>query len=435
MIIAPKAQTGPVTIHLRRVIVTCPFSPARPTVVTPPTPCGDLAILRPRRRHPSCPMRYPILLSCLPTLLFAAAPQLPGVDEAMQLHVDQGVISGAVTLVISRDRILHLAATGFADREAARPMRPDTVFNIMSMTKPVTAVALLQLQEAGKLHVDDLVARYIPAFADLKTPSGQPANLTLSHLMTHTSGLGEGERNQPAGSLAELVDRALASPMQFEPGAKWKYCQSGLNTAGRIIEIVSGLRFDVYLRRHIFDPLAMSDTTHYPDEARQKRLATLYRRDSETDRAVPQPMPLDLASAARAPLANAGLYSTALDYARFCQMLLNQGQLNGVRILRPETVRLLRTPRTADPKAGFVPGSAWGIGVIVVTEPQGVTAPLAEGTFGHGGAYGTQAWIDPTQGVAYVLMIQRQNYGNGDASDVRRDFQVAAAHALRGDAP
>lgn len=372
-----------------------------------------------------------ILASLSVAGLARAAPELPGVAAAMQKHVDAGVISGAVTIVITPEEVLHSAATGFSNRETDRAMRPDALFEIKSMTKPVTAVALLQLQEAGKLHVDDLVSKHIPGFAALKTPSGKPANLTISHLMTHTSGLGEGGRNIPAPDLATLVKRALIDKMQFEPGAKWKYCQSGINTAGRIIEIVSGLTLDAYMVQHIFEPLQIHDTTHYPDAKLQRRLVTLYRRDNETGRAVPQVMPANLASHDRAPLANSGLFTTAADYARFCQMLLNDGELDGQRILRPETVRFLQTPRTTDPNAGFVPGSAWGVGVIVVTEPQGVTSSLSIGTFGHGGAYGTQAWIDPKKGVAYVLMIQRQNYGNGDASDVRRDFQMAAFTALR----
>lgn len=376
-------------------------------------------------------MKCSIFIALLSATFVAAEPQLPGVVTAMENQIASDAISGAVTMVVAKDKTLHLAATGFANREDQRPMLPDTVFNIMSMTKPVTAVALMQLHEAGRLNVDDLVAQYIPAFADLKTPSGKPANLTISHLVTHTSGLGEGGRNIPAHSLAELVDRALASPMQFEPGAKWKYCQSSINTAGRIVEIVSGLSFDQYLLKHIFEPLGMHDTTHYPDVHQQHRLATLYRRDNETGRAIPQSVPSDLASHDRAPLANAGLFTTAPDYARFCRMLLNEGELDGVKILRPESVQLLRTPRTTDPDAGFVPGSAWGVGVIVVTEPQGVTSMLSPGTFGHGGAYGTQAWIDPTRGVAYIMMVQRQNYGNGDNSDVRLEFQKAAFSALR----
>jgi CubicO group peptidase (beta-lactamase class C family) len=145
----------------------------------------------------------------------------------------------------------------------------------------------------------------------------------------------------------------------------------------------------------------------------------------------PVPPRLDLASHNRPPLATSGLYSTAGDYARLCQMLLNGGELNGRRYLKPDAVKLFSTPRTGDLKAGFVPGSAWSLASGVVTEPQGVTAMLSIGTYGHGGAYGTQAWIDPVKGVAYLLMIQRTGFGNGDDSDVRRDFQQAAADALR----
>lgn len=381
-----------------------------------------------------------LALVTLPVVTFATAPKLPGVAAAIQVAIDAHEISGAVTMVVTKDRVLDLEAVGHADLAARKPMQPDSVFWIKSMTKPVTAVAVMMLQDAGKLNVDDPVAKYLPEFAALKTPSGQPAHLTISQLLTHTSGLGEGlgesgSAADPAHNLADLARQALASPMQFEPGARWKYTQSGLNIAGRIIEVVSGVSYDQYLSHQLFEPLGMNSARFYPGEKMQERIVTLYTKNKETGELQPVPRRADLAARSRPPLATSGLYCTAGDYARLCQMLLNGGELDGKRFLKTETIQLLTTPRTGELKAGFVPGSAWGLGVGVVTEPQGVTGMLSPGTYGHGGAFGTQAWIDPVKGVAYILMIQRDKFGtpgyrNGDDTAVRKDFQQAAADSL-----
>jgi CubicO group peptidase (beta-lactamase class C family) len=372
--------------------------------------------------------------------LAAAAPKLPGVADAVQTAIDAHEVSGAVTAVVTKDKLLDLEAIGFADIAASKPMQPDSIFCIKSMTKPVTGVAVMMLQDEGKLNVEDPVAKYIPEFADLKTPSGKPANLTLAHLLTHTSGLGEGlgesgSRSDPAHTLADLVRQALASPMQFEPGTRWKYTQSGINTAGRIVEIVTGLSYDQFLQQRLFDPLGMRDTTFYPTDKQAPRIVTLYTKDKETGNLEPVARRADFNSHDRPPLATSGIYSTAPDFARLCQMLLNGGELDGKRYLKPETIRLFATPRTGDLKAGFVPGSVWGLGCGIVAEPQGVTEALSPGTFGHGGAYGTQMWIDSVKGVGYVLMIQREKFGtpgyrNGDDTTIRHDFQLAAANAV-----
>ena len=206
----------------------------------------------------------------------AAEAVLPGVGAAMQEMVAKNEIAGAVTVVVSKDKVLHLESTGFADVATKRAMTPDTVFWIASMTKPVTGTAVLMLQDEGKLHVSDAVAKYLPAFADLKTPSGKPANLTIAQLLTHTSGLGEagGPALKDARTLADLVPIWLAAPMQYEPGAKWSYTQSGINAAARIVEVVSGMTFDAFLQQRLFDPLGMRDTTFYPTDAQRAKLVT-----------------------------------------------------------------------------------------------------------------------------------------------------------------
>src|SRR5690349_5180156 len=190
---------------------------------------------------------------------FADPPKLAGIGDAMQEMVAKNEVAGAVTMVVTRNKILHLEPTGFAEVAAKRPMTPDTLFWIASMTKPITGTAILMLQDEGKLNVADPVAKYLPEFANLKTPSGKPAHLTISQILTHTSGLGEatGPAAREARTLADLVPLWLAAPMQYEPGAKWSYTQSGINAAARIVEVVSGMTFDVFLQKRLFDPLGM----------------------------------------------------------------------------------------------------------------------------------------------------------------------------------
>lgn len=374
----------------------------------------------------------------------AASPKLPGIGDALQAHVDANEIAGAVTVVVTRDQLVHLETTGFADVAAKKPMAPETLFWIASMTKPVTAVAVLMLQDEGKLNAADPVAKYLPEFANLKTPSGKPANLTITQILTHTSGLGEarGPAAQQAKTLADLVPIWLAEPMQFEPGAKWQYCQSGINAAGRIVEVVSGMTFDAFLQQRLFDPLGMQSTTFYPTDAQRMRLVTAYAKDKETGALTPVPPRPEFGPRDRPPQGNGGLYSTAADYARFCQMLLNGGTLDGHRYLSADALKYLNTPQTGDLPTGFFQSETfgkrganygWGLGTCVLRTPHpGVAEMLSPGSFGHGGAWGTQAWIDPVKGVAYLLMVQRSNFPNSDASDVRRDFQAAAAKALAG---
>jgi CubicO group peptidase (beta-lactamase class C family) len=295
------------------------------------------------------------------------------------------------------------------------------------------------MRDEGKLSLDDPISKFIPEFADVKTPSGKPANLTIKHLMTHTSGLAEagGEQQKAAKTLADLIPNFVAKPTSFEPGSKWAYCQSGINTLGRIVEITSGQPLPEFFQQRIFGPLGMKDTTFYPTKEEQARIARSYKKVKETGKLEPATVGLfagqDLADTHRVPLANGGLYSTAADYGRFCQMLLAGGSLDGKTYLTTESVKLMNAVATRDvpTKVGFVPGSGWGVCTSIVAEPQGITAMLAPGSFGHGGAYGTQAWIDPTKGVAYVLMVQRSNFPNSDASDVRRAFQQAAFDAMK----
>ena len=378
----------------------------------------------------------------LASSLSAAEPVLPGIGALMQTLVEQHEIAGAVTVVVSKDGILHLENTGLADVSSQKPMTPETLFWIASMTKPITGAAVLMLQDEGKLNVADPVAKYLPEFAGLKTPSGKPANLTIKQILTHTSGLGEagGPAAKEAKTLADLVPLWLAAPMQYEPGAKWAYTQSGINAAARIVEVVSGLTFDAFLQQRLFDPLGMKNTTFYPTDDQRARLVTAYAKNKDTGLLEAVPPREGYGTRGRPPQGNGGLFSTPADYSRFCQMLLGGGICEGRRYLSADAMKFLTKPQTGDLPTGFFQSGpvgnlglnyGWGLGTCILRQPHaGVAAMLPPGSYGHGGAWGTQAWIDPVKGVAYVLMVQRSNFPNSDASEVRRAFQETASKAL-----
>jgi CubicO group peptidase (beta-lactamase class C family) len=382
---------------------------------------------------------YAILL-LLPGSALAAEPGNPAIQAAVQKFIDAQEISGAVTLVATKDKVLALDTIGLADIARKKPMEPNTLFWQASMTKPLTGVSILMLQDEGKLLVSDPVEKYLPQFAALKTPTGQPAHITIEQILTHTSGLGEGDAAAIKGAhtLADLIPVYLASPMLYEPGDHWRYTQSGINVAARIVEVTSGLSFNDFVTKHILKPLGMKNSTFYPNKKQRSHLATPYIKDKQTGALTAVPY-ADYGNKGQPPLGNAGLYSTAPDYARFCQMLLNGGTFKGKRYLSPAAFNLLTTVHTGELKTGFLQTDeygnrgmnyGWGIGVAILKTPHpGVAQMLSPGTYGHGGAWGTQAWIDPVRGVAYILMVQHPGV-NGDASKVRQAFQQAASDAF-----
>jgi CubicO group peptidase (beta-lactamase class C family) len=382
---------------------------------------------------------YAILL-LLPTFALAAQPGDPAIRAAVEKYVDAKDISGAVTVVVAKDKLLALDTIGLADVAKKKPMEPNTLFWIASMTKPLTAVSILMLQDEGKLKVSDPVEKFIPEYAALKTPTGQPAHITIEQILTHTSGLGEGDTTaiKSAHTLADLIPIYLASPMLYEPGDHWRYTQSGINTAARIVEVASGLSFDEFVSKHILKPLGMKNTTFYPDKKQRSHLATPYIKDKQTGTLTAAPY-ANFGNKGQPPFGNGGLFSTGPDYARFCQMLLNGGTFKGRRYLSPAVFEQLTTVHTGELKTGFLQTAeygnwgmnyGWGIGVVILKTPHfGVAEMLSPGTFGHGGAWGTQAWIDPVRGLAYILMVQRPGI-NGDASKLRQAFQQAASDAF-----
>lgn len=301
-------------------------------------------------------------------------------------------------------------------------MQPDTLFSIMSMTKPVAAVAALICCDDGKLSLDEPLARWLPEFE--QSPNN---TITLRQVLTHTSGLFSDQRN--TGTLADTVARLAKQKLQFAPGARWQY-SPGLTVAGRAVEVASGLPFDEFVATRICQPLKMRNTRFRLSAEDEARLATTYGYNSREKKLSVLQLnflgPMEM----RSPNPSGGLYSTASDMFRFYQMLLGRGELDGVRILNPDTVDEMRRPQTGELKAGFVPGSVWGLGIGLVQQSVGITAMLSPGTFGHGGMLGTQAWADPKQEAIMILLIQRAGLPNSDASEYRLAFQQVAAQAL-----
>ena len=361
---------------------------------------------------------------------FAADEQvLAQIPERIREFVADHQISGAVTLVTDDGRVVHHEAVGHADLENDRPMRKDSIFGIASMTKPITATAVMILQDDGKLSIDDPVARYIPEFKNVTLRNGQPPTreITLRDLLTHTSGLGGSQQNQ--GTLRETVEQLARRPLEFEPGTKWQY-SPGLTVCGRVIEVVSGQPYEEFLAARIFQPLGMRDTSFHPTPDQQRRIVTLYEPGEDGRSLKAASHWLTELSEDRTPNPSGGLFSTAADMGRFYQAILNGGELDGKRIVSESSVREMTRVQTGDLTTGFTPGNGWGLGWCVVHEPQGVTAMLSPGSFGHGGLFGTQGWIDPQRRMIFVLLIQRANFGNSDASDIRRVFQDLAVKAV-----
>lgn len=375
-----------------------------------------------------------------------ASGQSEAVEAAMKPFVDSGDVSGLVTFIGDKDGVVDVEVLGLADVENNVPMRRDTVFRIASMTKPITALAIMQLVEQGKVQVDDPVEKYLPEFkgqrllasreGDTLTLKKPARPVAVKDLLTHTSGLPD----YPPG-LADVYqkrDRTLSettiaisqAPLAFEPGSQWRYCNSGIDTLGRIVEVVSGQPYHVYLGTHIFEPLGMVDTTPYPTSEQLKRLAVTYGR--EQGKLTPRPGGvLDYENGAKHPVPAGGLFSTGDDLAKLYQCFLNRGESPGGRVIGEEALADMTTIHTGDLRAGFIDGSGWGYGVGIVKEPKGVAENLSAGTFGHGGAFGTQGWIDPVKGRYTILLIQRIGLPNSDGSAMRKALHDAAAKLER----
>jgi CubicO group peptidase (beta-lactamase class C family) len=376
----------------------------------------------------------------------AISEPLGRIAPAMQKFVDSHDTAGAVTVVGRADAVIHHAAVGYRDLAAKDPMAKDTLFRIASMTKPITAIGIMILADEEKLSPDDDVAKYLPEFSGQMIASEKgkdtvvlkkPARpVKLRDLLTHTGGIAP----YPTGvddvylkrnrTLAETTLAAALRPLQFEPGSQWAYSNSGIDTLGRIIEVVSGESYEVFLKKRIFDPLGMTDTVFYPNSEQRKRLALTYGKNKDGLVAGPFSL-IGLPVHPKHPIPAGGLISSGPDLAKLYRMMLNKGTQDGHRILSEKAVAEMTRTQTGDIKTGFVEGMSFGYGWAVVKEPKGVTAMLSPGTFGHGGAFGTQGWIDPQLDLFAILLIQRTELPNADASLMRKTLQELAVAAVK----
>lgn len=366
---------------------------------------------------------------------------------AIRKSVDDKLVSGAVVAIGSKAGIAHTEVVGSRNLATGENMTADTVFRIASMTKPIVALAVLQLQDAGKLNVNDPVEKHLPEFTGQWLNGGPTADggmirkkpsrpITIRDLLTHTSGLPGG---YPAKfnelyftrhlTLAESIYMQSRRSLDFEPGTRWTYCNAGIDTLGRIVEVVSEQPFDDYLKRHIFHPLGMHDTECFIRPDQRPRIAVVYEAKDGQLVEVPRPL-IGLPVNARHPMPAGGLCSTATDLAKLYQCLLNGGEMHGRRIIQAATLAEMTKTQTGDLTTGFVDGMSFGYGFAVVKEPKGVTAMLSAGTYGHGGAFGTQGWIDPQQDLFVIILVARAAMPGGDGHELRRAVQQIAVDAL-----
>jgi CubicO group peptidase (beta-lactamase class C family) len=383
-----------------------------------------------------------------------SSERLQQVNALVKRHLDAKSFSGAVTLVARNGRIAHLQAHGFAELESKKPMQTDSMFRIMSMTKPIVGTAIMMMMEEGKVRLTDPVSKFIPELKGMQVavaqsgPGPAPAagaqaepryytvpadhEFTVRELLTHTSGLVSGSFSGAANrkvalkgqeTLSDYLPRLAQTPLEFQPGTRWAYsAQAGFDVLLHIVEITSGMQADQFLKARLFEPLGMKDTFYYPVE--NPRLAGRYDRqpDGTLRRNTSTPNFLN----GRYFGGGGGLASTAEDYFQFAQMLLDGGQRNGKRLLSPRAVEMMASVMAPDTLPGRQPGEAFGLSMRVVNNPAARNTAVSQGTFGWSGAYGTHFWIDPKEKVIGILMAQTPN------QEIRGDFENAVAFSVLG---
>ena len=369
--------------------------------------------------------------------------RLAKIQQRMQEYVNAGEAAGIVTMVLRGGEVVQKTAVGMQNIEDKRPMREDTIFQIMSMTKPFTAVGIMMLCQEGKINLYDDVQAYLPEFRDqMVNVNGWPKRpsrpIRIGDLLSHTSGM----RQMPQGdmkdihwkmdhTLAEAVASFAKEPLEFEPGTKWLYSNTGFATLGRIIEVVSGQSYESFIESRLLQPLQMKDTFFYPPADKLDRIAIVYMpKGGKLIRAGSQILggdPGSFRKGAKYPGPEYGLFSTADDISHFCQMILNHGTWKGTRFLSPATIETMRQVQTSGMEAGWYPGADYGLAWEIISKPTGVWGLLPLGTFGHGGAFGTQEWILPSRDMITVFMVACE----GDCSErAERAFQEMAISSL-----
>jgi CubicO group peptidase (beta-lactamase class C family) len=375
--------------------------------------------------------------------------RLARMHAGMQALVDTHQVGGIVTLVARDGKMVDLQAYGFQDVDAKTPMKADSIFRIASMTKPITSVGVMMLFEEGRLALTDPVSKFIPSFREMKVSTGgaqgteptiAPARrpITIRDLLTHRSGLTYGFLdNAQVGNayrsggvsdgltitdipLAENVDRLARAPLVSQPGAEWHYSLS-TDVLGRVIEVASGMPLDQFFQQRIFGPLHMTDTSFTVAEAKWPRFVNAYTGDGNGGiRAMKEPeafgntymSPMTSYKTGKKYFSGgAGLTSTAQDYSRFAQMLLNGGVLDSVRLLGPKTVELMTTSHTLDLNMANTlvlgAGAEWGLGFKITSDVGATQLPGSVGMYGWSGIYGTFFWVDPKEKLVGVMMVQR----------------------------
>jgi CubicO group peptidase (beta-lactamase class C family) len=382
-----------------------------------------------------------------------SSERLQRIHQTVQRHIEEHDISGAVTVVARKGRIVHYEAHGVMDLESKKPMAKDGLFWLASMSKPITGVAILMLVEEGKLRLNDPVSKFLLEFKGMKVavmqerPAGAigtappvfypiPATreITIQDLLTHVSGLASGGAasgaevakvaRKPGEKLADYIPRLGATPLDFQPGSRWSYSPgAGFDTLGRIIEVLSDQTFDRFLRQRIFEPLGMGEIFFHPSTDRLPRVVTTYHRTDDGLRRVDT----------QNRLANTtyfsgagGLMADAEDYLQFGQMLLDGGQLTGKRLLSPKTVELMSSVFVPDTLPGRARGRCFGLSVQVVADPVAAGYRVSAGSFGWDGAFGTHFWIDPKEKVVGIIMVQTDNPNR----QLDRDFENAVMQAI-----
>ena len=366
-----------------------------------------------------------------------SATRLERLDAGMQQMVDEGKLAGIVTMLARHGKLAYVDVAGIQDIESRRPMRRDSIFRIFSMTKPITGVALMMLHEEGKWRLNDRVSRYIPVFADLKVhvgenPDGTPqledlnGPMRMRHLMTHTAGLGyvldrrhpvnrvfiEQRVLDPNVPLQTMIEKMATVPLLAQPGTRYAY-SSAIDVQGYLVEKLSGQPFAEFLAERIFEPLGMKDTAFYVPPEKVERVVLAHTADRDGNLQL-QPNSEPRTTPPAGPSGGSGLYGTADDYLRFTQMLLNGGELDGVRLLAPRTVEMMRTNHMSDEALRTRgPGQGWGLGFSVVMDAAAAGEPHADGTYHWRGIAGTWFWIDPVTDLTFVGMIQ--HYGRAQA--------------------
>jgi CubicO group peptidase (beta-lactamase class C family) len=344
--------------------------------------------------------------------------RLARIPVRMESFVKQGAMAGAVTLIARRGKVVSLAAVGYQDLESKKPMRVDTIFDIRSVTKPITAIGIMILMEEGKLTLNEPIEKYLPEFRTTGKTQGSSNRITILHLLTHTAGM---PLNRPLEieditikrdrTLADVVAILSKQEPEFEPGTQFRYYSGGFAILGRIIEVVSGKAFEQFINERIFDPLGMKDSFFFIPAEKQNRVASIYRlQDGKLNRWE------EIEAYARNAKYSApdfGMYSTAPDLASLCEMMLNGGSFKGKRILSRMSVETMTQNHTLNMKSAITQRPAYqGLGWGLSGDPMDDFPLTSTGSYGHNGAFGAIIWIDPKKGLIRIFLEHRFGFNN-----------------------